>query len=242
MKRFFMLSFLLSLLLFSCSFEPKTMVTVTLSQDCPWEQVTGRMMWYLLKYFDGNKVHTIYLEEGDRSITVEVSQGSPAFFVLVPLGTLSPYGGYWNPGDYSTILCYPEYGSFLSMVLDAAEARPLCAKTLNLKALLHKYPDLPSLDRKIFLEGLYDGTLDNLETPYSRLYQVPLEGILKGRWISSLSLSESFSIDSISKDNAIRLFPGVWYYFNVERGLMLTVVITEEGEYSTRLSTPPKWY
>ncbi|MBQ0071820.1 MAG: hypothetical protein KBS81_08225 [Spirochaetales bacterium] len=151
-------------------------------------------------------------------------------------------GGFHDGGDGDNVYLYPEYGAFASMLLDAAETRPKTVKEVNMKRILEVYPDLVAVDKEKALVSLYDGSWDEKAFALSKRYPIPLDGVLTGRWVGLLSPQDSFVKKSASQNAVLSLFPGVWYYLNTSRGLMLTIIVTDKGEYWVKLSEKPKWY
>ncbi len=228
-------------LLTSCSAELKKEITVALYSDLTWEQVTGKEMWFKVRYFDGESVKTEYIFQGDRSITLEVSGMSLAVFAFYPLGNLSPLGGFWEPGESSKVYVQAPWGYFAAMLTDAAETMPECVRELSVRAIRDDNPDLGAIKREDFLSFLYRGSLKKNEITLSKKYSVPLDGVLNGYWVSLFSHSSSFTINTTGDGMTLSLLPGIWYYLNTERELMLEIVISDEGEYWVKHKALPKW-
>lgn len=226
--------------LVSCSFSPNTKLKVSLYSEIPWEQITGDPMWYKVKYFDGKRVVTEYLEEDEKNFTIEVESTTLVLICLYPLGTLSPFGGYWERGRKKTVYLYGEYGNFMNMLLEAAEVMPKAIKELSLLALMKDYPDLNSIDRSSFLSSLYEGRINKKTIKIAKRYNIEVTGLLSGRWHSLYSASQSFDYTS-SSSVTLNLYPGVWYYLCNERNRIFEIVITEDGNYWTKLKEKPRW-
>lgn len=241
MKRIFLLLLVTLLLLSSCSLERKIKISVSLYSELTWEEVTGEPMWYLVKYFDGESVKTKYLGKDEKKFSLLVSPTSLSVFALYPLGNLSPFGGFYERGNEKKVYLLPEYGYFASMLIDAALVMPHSINELSVSSIKKDYPDLGIINRESFLSSLYQGQLEERKIKLSKLYKVPLDGVLKGYWISLFSHNYSFVLASGNEDLTLSLFPGVWYYLCVERKMILEVVITDSGEYWTKLKAMPKW-
>lgn len=229
---------LLLFTLVSCVYYPERQVTASLYSLNPWEEKTGTLMWHKARVFDGEKVYELFLDEWTRDIQLTTHSGKLAIVAFYPLGTLTPVAAFWEEGD--ELLLYPENGRFASALLDAASYEPEIVSQISIKEILKNYPDLDGIDRVEFLEKLYEGNVDNLNI--AKKFRVPLDGVPSGRWESLSALSEALIITGVDEEGSVLLFPGVWYYLSVERKLMLTITISEDGEFFTRLSSPPKWY
>lgn len=242
MRRILFILFCSGFLLFvSCSGEIKTSVTVSLYDDLTWEQVTGESMWYKLRYFDGESVHTEYLDYGEKSASVKVSPSSLSVFALYPMGTLSPFGGFSDGGEEKNVYLLSEWGYFASMLIDAAETFPEGVARINIDALKKDNPDLGAINREVFLSSLFEGSLSRKTIKLSRKFAVPLEGVLSGYWVSLFSHSYSFTLDSTGDKETLSLLPGIWYYLNTDRNMMLEIVLTDDGEYRVKHKAKPKW-
>ena len=229
------------LLLTSCTLEIKKEITVSLFGSLTWEEETGDEMWFTVKYFNGESVQTEYLPSSERSLKVTVSPSSLAVFVFYPLGTLAPFGGFWEDGDGAKVYVESEWGYFASMLVDAAETMPQAVSELSVRALRKNNPDLGALERESFLLSLYSGTLSEKTIVLSKKFHVPLEGVLSGYWISLFSHTYSFTLQSAGSDESVFLLPGVWYYLNKERDLILEIVISESGEYWVKHKSRIRW-
>lgn len=227
-------------LLVSCSAGIDREVTVSLFSDLTWEQVTGESMWYKFRYFDGESVHTEYLSAGESEITVTVSPTSLAVFALYPLGDLSPFGGFWEGGERNVYLD-AQSGYFAQMLIEAAETMPHAVREVSVEAIREYNPDLGAVRRDTFLTSLYAGTLEEGKLTLSKKFSVPLDGVLPGYWVSLFSHSSSFTLSGTGDGKTVSLLPGIWYYLNTERKMILEIVISDEGEYWVKHKAQPKW-
>lgn len=241
MRRIFLLALYSLFLLSSCTLEIKKEITVSLFSDLSWEEETGESMWFKVRYFDGESVKTDYLYADERSIKVEVSPSSLSVFAFYPLGTLTPFGGYWEPGREDKVYVEPQLGYFAQMLVDAAETLPVAVKELSIDAVRADNPDLGAIKRESFLSTLYSGELTKSKIELSKKYTVPLDGVLSGYWISLFGHSSSFSFTGNGEGRTLSLLPGIWYYLNKERDLILEIVISDDGEYWVKHKAKPKW-
>ncbi len=229
------------LLLVSCTADIRKDITVSLFEDLTWEQVTGKPMWYKIRYFDGESVNTRYLGNDEKKSTFSVIPSSLSVFALYPLGTLSPFGGFWEEGEGTTVYLDSATGYFASMLLDAAETMPQAVSEVSVRAIMKKNPDLGALNRTEFLSRLFQGTLSSGKLSLSRKYSVPLDSVLSGYWVSLFSHQSSFTLRGKGDGRTLSLLPGIWYYLNTERDMILEIVITDDGEYRIRHKAAGKW-
>ena len=237
------ISFYLTLvvLLSSCTFSPPITLTVSPYFDTPWEEVSGKEMWYKVKWFDGDRVETVYMDRGVWSIKVKADRDSVMVFAFYPLGDMEPLGGFWEPGDNNKVWLSPEDGFFADMLISASETYPSPVSKTNIKRIKERIPDLGAINRVSFLSSLLEGKINDNEIELYKKYRVPLDGVPKGKWVSLYSHSQSISVSDVFDPGTVSLFPGVYHYINFNRDLMLTVTLDEKGSYHTRVSSPPLW-
>ena len=228
-------------LLSSCTFSPPVTLTVSPYSDTPWEEVSGKEMWYKVKWFDGDRVETVYMDLGVWSIEVKADRDSLLVFAFYPLGDMEPLGGFWEPGDNNKVWLSPEDGYFADMLIRAAETYPSPVSNISIKRLKERIPDPCAINRVSFLSSLLEGNIDNKEIELYKKYRVPLDGVPKGKWVSLYSHSQSMYVSDVFDPATVSLFPGVYHYINFDRDLMLTVTLDENGKYYTRVSSPPLW-
>ena len=237
------ISFYLTLvvLLSSCTFSPPITLTVSPYFDTPWEEESGKEMWYKVKWFDGDRVETVYMDRGVWSIKVKADRDSVMVFAFYPLGDMEPLGGFWEPGDNNKVWLSPEDGFFADMLIRASETYPSPVSKTSIKRIKERIPDLGAINRVSFLSSLLEGKINDNEIELYKKYRVPLDGVPKGKWVSLYSHSQSISVSDVFDPGTVSLFPGVYHYINFNRDLMLTVTLDEKGSYHTRVSSPPLW-
>ena len=141
-------------LLSSCTFSPPVTLTVSPYSDTPWEEVSGKEMWYKVKWFDGDRVETVYMDLGVWSIEVKADRDSLLVFAFYPLGDMEPLGGFWEPGDDNKVWLSPEDGYFADMLIRAAETYPSPVSNISIKRLKERIPDPCAINRVSFLSSL----------------------------------------------------------------------------------------
>ena len=228
-------------LLSSCTFSPPITLTVSPYFDTPWEEVSGKEMWYKVKWFDGDRVETVYMDRGVWSIKLKADRDSVMVFAFYPLGDMEPLGGFWEPGDNNKVWLSPEDGFFADMLIRASETYPSPVSKTSIKRIKERIPDLGAINRVSFLSSLLEGKINDNEIELYKKYRVPLDGVPKGKWVSLYSHSQSISVSDVFDPGTVSLFPGVYHYINFNRDLMLTVTLDEKGSYHTRVSSPPLW-
>lgn len=227
-------------LLSSCSFELWQTVEVRITEPHPFEESSGRHLWYELRYFNGKEVVERHLAPGTKRIKVRVLAGSSCPIVVIPLGLLSPLGGIFCPGD-SMVSLNSNDGQFMSLLINAASYRPKAVSELSVQ-WLRKIGDLSILDQEVFLEDLYCGSLSYDSLKYSKIYHITLDILPSGYWISDSTRAKSFVIRGSGDSISLNLFSGSYCFWNRERSLLATVVIDEEGHfYMDMMSLSSAW-
>ena len=240
MKKMLIPVILFLVLAVSCTLSFPVEVDVSLYSDTPWEEATGKEMWYRLLWFDGKDCHVEDLESGVWRTRKKVSPGSLCVFVFYPLGSLEPFGGFWE-GDGKCVWLTPEDGFFAETLLRLASDYPEAVSTLSVDRLRGKVSDLGSVDRVSIVSDIACGKVGEKEIRQYKRYPVPLDGVMKGRWVSLYSRSSTIVVSDVVDTPSVLLFPGIYHYLSVERGLMLTILVEEEGSYVLSLSQAPKW-
>ena len=230
----------LILLLSSCLIEFPETVTLVI-EDHPFETATGSYMWYTLEYFDGDGIKTVHVPSGERKIKVRVKTGGLRVFSMRPMGQFPPCGGFYEPGDDGPVHIRCDDGSFASMLLTAAELRKDAVSALCVSELRKDYPDLASVDEVEFMKDLFDGALYKGQIKLNRKTTVTLTSFPEGRWISSSYDVPSFTTVFSGRPVYLSLYPGVYSFACFERKLIASVILTENGEVSTMLSSLPDW-
>ena len=234
-----MLLFVLILLLSSCSVPVTLPVTVAIAGEHPFEELYGRDMWYTLSYFDGKAVRTVHLGKGERETVVRVFSGGLRPFAVKPLGELGPYGGFFEPGSGETVYLTGDAGDFAEILVSAASYRPRAVERLSMKRLQEETEDLHSIDEAELLARLFDGTLNPSSVPVKERRIIVFDSIPEGFWTAERHDVPSFSVDMSGDETVFDIYPGVYRYICKERSMLLTVILTEDGEASANIKEAP---
>lgn len=232
---------IITLFLSSCSFDSDITISCTIPADHPYEEISGKALWHTLVYFDGNSVKTRMLDAGIRTFRIKVKSGGLRAIAVIPLGKLSPLGGFFEDGDDGNIRLYSEYGSFARMVINAAKERPKAVSQLSIRTLKKAGKDIGTIDQASFLEMLFDGTLKEDRISNSPYFRPKIEGLPRGYWVSDSAMAESFYISN-EDEKELRIFSGSYNYWNVDKELLLTIVISEDGRFYTSINRIPELY
>lgn len=233
--------FLLVFLISSCSFSLPTTLTCTLMDNHPYEQASGKLMWYRIVYFDGKEVKSFISPEGRRKIKITVYPGGLRPVIAIPLDRLSPIGGYYEEGGDKNILLFSENGSFLQMLLEVASERPGVVSNLSLNWLDDLGYDFGTIDQNLFVKNLYDGTLNKENIKNAPFFHPKIDTLSDGYWISDSVKAPSFyfhDADSIT----LHLFAGVYNFWNQKKDMLFTLIISEDGRVYSKMGKLPELY
>ena len=231
--------FILLILLSSCSFSGYTTLTCHIADEHPYEQASGTSMWHRVVYFDGKDVKSFKLDAGVRTFKIHVRTGGLRPVVVIPLNKLSPIGGYYEDGCNTYVNLYSENGSFLNTLLDGAKVRADAVSSLSLEWLKSTGYDFGTIDQASFLESLFDGNLTQEKVKNSTYFHPKIDSISDGHWISDSVKADSFTIRG-EDEIVLNLFAGVYNFWCVEKNLLLTVVIAEDGRMYTMMDALPE--
>lgn len=229
------------LFLSSCSFSLPMTLTCTIPDNHPYEQASGKLMWYKIVYFDGKDVKSFIANEGKRKFQIKVYPGGLRPVIAIPLDKLTPLGGYYEEGGESDVYFYSENGSFLQTLLEAASDRPEVISNLSLDWLKSLGYDFGTIDQNLFIQQLYDGTLTHDSIKNAPFFHPKIETLSDGYWISDSVKAPSFyfkDCDGI----ILHLFSGVYNFWNQENEMLFTLVIAEDGRVFSRMGRLPELY
>lgn len=235
-----LLFFILAVFLSSCSFSHEVPITLVIPEQQPFEIASEKDFWYTLTLFDGKSILEMHIPSGMRTIELRVQAGGLAVFALKPIGELGSLGGFYEPGGERVISMLAENGSFADMLIGAASYRPDAVRRLSIQKVLETADNLQCIDEPSFLEDVFNGTLGYGIT-FSDKIGFSSDTIPEGEWLSSRYDVRSFTVPFSGRPVHFLLYPGIYYYAQFDKNLLLTLVITEEYETSLMFSELPLW-
>ena len=230
---------LIVLLLSSCSLDIPIPVTLVIGEEHPFEELFSRDLWYTLSYFDGREERTIHIDQGTREITVRVYSGGLRAFSMKPMGELGPIGGFFEPGDDGVVYLKGSSGDLAEQMVSALSYRNDAVERLSMRELLEAEDDLRAIDETEFLSRIYDGTLTSSTIPHKERRLIGFDSIPEGLWVSERYDTPSFAVEMSGDETVFDIYPSAYRYICKERGLLLTVVLTEDGEASASIRESP---
>lgn len=234
-----MILLLILILLSSCSYEPYALITVDFPSPNPFEEETGMMMWYELRYFDGSSVRSMHIPEGKRSVSIYVREGGLRVFLLNALGEYPAYGGFYEPGLPRKAAMESSSASFASMLISASSYRPEAVSRLSIAYLTHTEQVLSAIDETSFLSSLFEGSLGSIAV--NSEISFTLDSIPSGRWIAFDPDACSFLVARDGDEASFSLYPGAYRYACFDRRLLLEIAVDNDRVHS-RIKPLYLWY
>ena len=242
MKRktfFLVLVVLLSLsLVSSCSqLSTKRKVVLTIPTH-PWEKITGKRMWYTLKWTDGEELKTVHLNQDQRTFSVEVQTGRTVMAVAYPLGDMSPFGAALTPDEGKTELVLTQEEGYLVSLLSDLDADMVGELNygLILDSILEKTDDVRKIDDVSLLRDIQNGDLTEETIKVCETYTVGPFALSNGVWESEF-LRDPCIVVQESMAEQISLPAGVFRYLNVEDNMVLVLIVDREGNFYSYLKS-----
>ena len=227
-------------LLSSCSYSHWREIELIIPETHPFEDAFSETLWFTLEYFDGERIEERHVPKGMRRIRVRVRAGCLSVFAFRPLGELGAVGGFFEPGDDSVVYILPEHGAFSEMLLRAAAYRPEPVARLSMNAVLANVEDLQAVDESAFLADVFNGTL-GYGIPMNERKTVHFDSIPRGIWISERYDIPSFQVGFSGDHVNLMVYPGVYRYAEADLGMLLTVIVEDDGEASMMITSIPVW-
>lgn len=231
------LAALLSLaLVFSCSHvRLKRKVRLTIPRH-PWESITGKKMWYTLRWTDGDGLKTLHVNQDQRSVTIEVETGRTVLAVAYPLGDMSPFGAAISPDDIRTELVLTQEEGYLVSLL--SDLDPDMIGQLNYSLILdciaEKTDDIRKIDDVSFLRDIQNGDLTDSTFKVCESFEVGPFALSNGIWESEFLRDPGIVVQD-SMASPVTLPAGVFRYLNTEENMVLVLIVDREGNFYSYL-------
>lgn len=225
------LAVVLVVLLSACSeweVERKVMVRIP---EHPWEVVTGKRLWYTIKWTDGQGMQVRHLNQEERSIEISVRPGETVLVAAYPLGDMAPYGIAITPlNGESDFLLTQEDGVLVGLLIDLDKE---LIDQVNFDLVLSKMRatanDIRAIDSSQLLRDIQNGELSSQSFKDSGMYQAGPFALTNGLWESEFFRDSDLAVTG-GLSAEVTLPPGVYNYLNVEERMVMTLVIDLEGD------------
>lgn len=196
----------------------------------PWESVSGKGLWYTLRWTYGEEVRSMYVPSGEREMTVYVPAGETVLVAAFPLGEMSPFGAAVTPMDTGrTVVLTQNDGVVVGELLDIDRmATSRLNYTLVAEAMRSKTGDFRCIDKVPFLRDLQNGVLTEASLKPVALFDVEGFAAANGIWTSEfISDPGLFVADGMT--SPMQLPEGVFRYLNTEMDRVLVLIVDSAG-------------
>ena len=218
------------LLVVSCSMICPTRRIEISIPDHPWEIVSGKKLWYTLKWTYGTEVQSSYIGPDERNISVYVPVGETVIIAAYPLGEMAPFGAIITPLDEAIqIELNQNDGVIANELIDIDRS---VTERLNYglirEEIKEKCDDVRRIEHISFLRDLQNGELTEASFKAVSLFGVDSFVLPNGLWTSEYLRDSSLYItDNLSPQ--LELPEGVFRYLNPEMERVLVLIVDTSG-------------
>lgn len=225
------LPLLAALLVFqACSIaRPDRTLEITIPSH-PWESVSGKKLWYTLRWTYGDEIRSAYVPSDERVLRISVPVGETVLIAAFPLGDMSPYGGAVTPldGNKDVVLSQNE-GVLVGELLDIDR---VVTSRLNYDVLssdMHAMTDdFRNIEKVTLLRDLQNGVLCETSLKPVAPFGVDTFALPNGIWTSEFLCDPAlFVTDGLSAP--MELPEGVFRYLNTDMDRVLVLIVDSAG-------------
>ena len=218
------------LLAVSCSMiTPNRMLEISIPEH-PWENASGRKLWYTLKWTYGSEVQSSYLGPDERQISIYVPVGETVIIDAYPLGEMAPFGAIITPLDEDIQVALNQNDGVVAnelIDLDRSVTERLNYGLIR-ENMLKKCDDLRRIEQVSFLRDLQNGELRETSFKAVSLFGIDSFALPNGLWTSEyLRDSSLYVTDNFSPQ--LQLPEGVFRYLNPEMDRVLVLIVDSSG-------------
>ncbi len=219
-------------MLVSCTdVQSKRKVSFRIPQH-PWEGVSGKRLWYTLRWTDGEAVNAIHIPQDERSVTLKVLPGRTVLAVAYPLSDMAPFGAAITPEDgKADVLMTPEDGTLADMLIDMnSKALGMLNYGLIRNKMLKKTNDIRKIEDVSVIKDIQNGMLSESSFKVSSCFDVGPFALSNGIWESEFIRDPSI-VASDGMSNSVSLPVGVFRYLNTEDDMVLVLIVDRDGNF-----------
>ena len=196
----------------------------------PWESVSGKDLWYTLRWTYGDEVRSMYVPAGERQITVYVPAGETVLVAAFPLGEMSPFGAAVTPMESGrSVVLTQNDGVIVGELLDIDR---MVTSRLNYTLLAgimrSKTSDFRCIDKVPLLRDLQNGVLSADSLKAVALFEVDAFAAANGIWTSEFTSDPGLFVTN-GMTAPMQLPEGVFRYLNTEMDRVLVLIVDSAG-------------
>ena len=218
------------LLVVSCSIaRPERFLEISIPEH-PWENASGKGLWYTLKWTYGTEVRSIYMGPDERKATIYVPVGETVIIAAYPLGEMAPFGAIITPlDDAFRVVLNQNDGVIAKELIDLDHS---VVERINYGLIrdnmLKKCDDLRRIEQISFLRDLQNGELSEVSFKVVSLFGVDPFALPNGLWTSEYLRDCSLCVtDNLCPQ--LQLPEGVFRYLNSEMDRVLVLIVDSSG-------------
>ena len=218
------------LLAVSCSMiTPNRMLEISIPKH-PWENASGRKLWYTLKWTYGSELQSSYLGPDERQLSVYVPVGETVIIAAYPLGEMAPFGAIITPLDEDIQATLNQNDGVLAnelIDLDRSVTERLNYSLIR-EQIQKKINDSRQIDHISFLRDLQNGELRETSFKTVSLFGIDSFVLPNGLWTSEYIRDCSlFITDNLTPP--LQLPEGVFHYLNPDMDRVLVLIVDASG-------------
>lgn len=225
------------ILLSSCSYPDRDMVTITVPRDLPIVDISGESPYMDLFVFDGRRCFHRFISAGQVDVTVPVMKGALCLFTITPYGRYSSVSAYLEPGMDRPSRFSPLHSQLIVFLTDVAMHNPGLVADADMSSIIGTYPDTDRVDRMKLLEYLEKGDPGDPSVPdlEAAVHHVGIDTYIPGLWRSDRDDMADIVISHMGDDPVLELPEGIYHYFHEDGRHHLMIVVASDGRHSSRL-------
>lgn len=231
MKRLFVFVLVFVLIVTGCrqEFAGSRKIHVSIPQH-PWEEGSGVKLWYSLKWNNGGKIETVYLDSETREVDIRVSKKHTVYICAYPLGEMLPFGCALTPENTKTRVNLNQYEGYVAHLLinSNLEAAQRVNYDLLISRIKEKTDDPRTLDDSALVSDVMNGKLDAGSVEIGKKFRVESISIPDGKWVSESEYDGVLYVQN-NKTGDLELAPGVYRYYCDETDREFRVTVDRSG-------------
>lgn len=196
----------------------------------PWEDVSGKALWYTLKWTYGSGIRSLYMGPDERKTAIYVPVGETVIIAAYPLGDMAPFGAIITPLDEDfQVTLNQNDGVIANSLIDLDRS---VTERLNYGLIyddmLKKCDDFRQIEQVSFLRDLQNGELSEVSFKAVSLFGIDSFALPNGLWTSEyLRDSSLFITDNLTPQ--LQLPEGVFRYLNPDMDRVLVLIVDSSG-------------
>lgn len=224
----------------SCTDKPLQRTVRVSIPSHPWEEFSGKTLWYSLKWTSGNEVKELYADIATREFSISIPLAETVYIVAYPLGEGTPFGAAITPqNSYDTVSLTQDEGVLCRILMNTeGDAK----KYVNYRKILDvctekcaEYKgDFRRIDDVALTKHVLNGSIQKSSVKINTLYETGTQPVLNGIWVSESIHDELIEVHS-GAFPSLQLSAGIHRYYSPETGREFRITVDYDGSVQTLL-------